>query len=98
MSLLTARNTSTTESAHTTSIAVRLLALPLALLAAAAYGPTVANFVGHVFVQVGRGGSKISNLPLDAAFAAIIGVTVVAISLAVHEQRKDEDRDVFDVR
>ena len=98
MSLLTARNTQITKSAHTTSIAAGLLALPIALVLAAAYGPSVVHFVANVFVRVGTGSSKISNLPVDAAFAAIIGVIVLAIGLAVHEYRADEDKEIYDVR
>jgi hypothetical protein len=98
MSLLTARTTPVTKSAHTTTIAAGLLALPIALLLAAAYGPAVVHFLANVFLRVGSGSSKISNLPVDAAFAAIIGVIVVAIGLAVHEHRGDADKEVFDVR
>lgn len=98
MSLLTARNTQITKSAHTTSIAAGLLALPVALVLAAAYGPAVIQFLGNVFVHVGTGSSKISDLSVDAAFAAIIGVIVVTIALAVHEHRNDEDKEIFDVR
>lgn len=42
--------------------------------------------------------SHLSNVPLDAAFAAIIGVIVAVIGLAVRELRADEDKAVFDVR
>ena len=42
--------------------------------------------------------SPFSNVPLDAAFAAIIGVIVVAIGLAVRVCLANEDREVFDVR
>jgi len=102
MSLLTARTTPITKSAHTTSIAAGLLALPVALLLAAAYGPAVVHSVFHafrtVFLEVTTGGSKISNLPVDMAFAAIVGVIVVAISLAVRERRSEQDKEVFDIR
>lgn len=98
MSLLTARNTPITKSAHTTSIAAGLLALPIALVLAAAYGSAVVHFLATVFVRVGSGSSKISNLPIDAAFGAIIGVIVVAVALAVHEHRNDQDKEVFDIR
>ncbi|MGN6162449.1 MAG: hypothetical protein ACTHOG_12210, partial [Marmoricola sp.] len=98
----TARTTPITKSAHTTSIAAGLLALPVALLAAAAYGPAVVHGVFHalrtVFLQVCTGSSKISSLPLDAAFAAIVGVIVLAIGMAVRERRAEEDKEVFDIR
>ncbi|MGN6724197.1 MAG: hypothetical protein ACTHJM_16435 [Marmoricola sp.] len=98
MSLLTARNTQITKSAHTTSIAVGLLALPIVAVLAAAYGPAAVHFLASVFVRVGSGSSKISDLSVDTAFAAIIGVIVVAIGLAVHEHRQDEDKEIYDVR
>lgn len=98
MSLLTARNTQVTKSAHTTSIAAGLLALPIALVLAAAYGPAVVHYLANVFVRVATGSSKITDLPVDAAFAAIIGVIVLAIGLAVHERRQAEDKEIYDVR
>lgn len=98
MSLLTARNTPITKSAHTVSIAAGLFVLPIALVLAAAYGASVVHFLATVFVRIGRGSSKISDLPVDAAFAAIIGVIVVTVIIAIHEYRADEDKEIYDVR
>jgi len=67
-----------------------------------AFAPAIWHGISHVVRSVthsgATAGSHITNVPLDAAFAAIIGVVVVAIGLAVRERRAGEDREVFDVR
>ena len=102
MSLITAHSPRITKSAHTARTAAGLILLPVALLAAAAYGSvalhTVANAVRVAFKAVGFGGSQLSDAPIDGAFAAILGIVVTAIALAVHDRSREQDRDVFDVR
>lgn len=72
------------------------------VILAVSFGSAAAQTVAHLVRSVTRSGvtagSHITNVPLDAAFAAIIGVVVVAIGLAIRERRADEDREVFDVR
>ena len=73
-----------------------------ALILVASFGPQIMNtaaparrVVAHAAAAVG---SFFSNVPLDAAFAAIIGVIVVAIGLAVRVCLANEDQEVFDIR
>jgi len=73
-----------------------------ALIVVATFGPQMMSaaaparrVVAHVAAAVAP---RLSNVPLDAAFAAIIGAVVVAIGLAVRERLANEDREVFDVR
>lgn len=102
MSLLTARTTPITKTTHTTAIAAGMVALPIAALLVAAYGSAVVHGVARafstVFLHVATGGSKIADLSVDVAFTAIVGVIVVAISLAVREYRADEDKELHDIR
>lgn len=98
MSLPITRTTRVTKTAHAASLAAGLVAATVVLALAVTYGPAVVHLFHRVFVQVGTGGSKISNLGIDAVFATVIGVIVLAIGLAVRERRADEDKEIFDVR
>ena len=85
MSLLTAHNHRTTKSAHQIRIAAGLVSLPIALLAAAAYGPIALQAIG-------------SGLGLALTLAAIVGVIVTAVFLAIRDRGAEQDHDVYDVR
>ena len=52
MSFLTAQHPRITKSAHTTRTAAGLTVLPVALLAAAAYGPIALHAIAHVLGAV----------------------------------------------
>ncbi|MGN6724196.1 MAG: hypothetical protein ACTHJM_16430 [Marmoricola sp.] len=73
-----------------------------ALIVIASFGPQMMNAAAPARRVVGRivaaVSAPLSNVPLDAAFVAIISVVVVAIGLAVRVYLADEDREVFDVR
>ena len=62
------------------------------------FGSAIVAAVLTIAHAAGRSGSHITDLPLDVAFAAIIGVVSLAIGLALRERRADEDKEIFDVR
>ncbi len=105
MSLLITRSTPLTydeRMRRTDRLGVVAVATITLAILAAAFAPATWHSVSYLIRTVSHSGavagSRVSNLPLDAAFAAIIGVVVVAIGLAFRERRADEDREVFDVR
>lgn len=75
-------------------IAAGLVVVTLAL----AFGSAIVAFVVTSLHVAGGAGSHITDVPLDVAFAAIIGVVSVAIGLAGSERRANEDKEIFDVR
>ena len=76
--------------------ACTLVILAIAFLSA--NWQTVSHLVRSATHSVAAGGSHISNVPLEVAFAAMVGVISVAIGLAIRERQADEDKDVFDIR
>ncbi|MGN6162448.1 MAG: hypothetical protein ACTHOG_12205 [Marmoricola sp.] len=102
MSILTTHAPRVTKTTHTASIAAGLVALPLALLLAAAYGSAMmhgfAQLARGAFSAVGAGASHTSDVPISVAFAAVLAIVVVAIALAVREYFADEDKEIHDVR
>jgi hypothetical protein len=70
-----------------------------ALIIVASFGPQMMKAAAPVRRAVSHAvASAFSSVPLDAAFAAIVGVIVVVVGLAIRELRATEDKAVFDVR
>ena len=100
MSLPITRSTSLGKSSQVSSVIGWLVALGVVIVLAIEFGPSLIHAMRTVFVQVDAGGSKISNLGVDATFAAIVGVIVIAVGLAVRERKTEQqnDDDIHDVR
>ena len=100
MSLPITRNTTATyaeqikQDERLRPIAAGIVVVLLAL----AFGSAIVAAVVTFLDAAGRRGSHITDLPLDVAFTAIIGVVSVAIGLAIRERRAEADKEIFDVR
>ena len=63
-----------------------------------AFGSAIVAATVTVLHMAGISASHISDVPLEVAFTAIIGVSSVVIGVAIREHRAEADKEIFDVR